>query len=597
MCGFAGEIAAGRPADREAVERMAARLADRGPDGAGSWTSENVALAHRRLKIIDLSERGSQPMVDDELGLAVVFNGCIYNHRELRSELEAAGYSFRSTSDTEVLLKGYHRWGPEFLQRLSGMFAFALHEIRGGRTMLARDRLGIKPLYFAESRGAFRFASTPQALIAGGGVDVSIDRHALHHYLTWHAVVPPPRTILSGVRKLAPGSYTMVEADGRRRAHSYWHPDFSRDPERELMTPGHWRDAVLAALERAVRRRMVSDVPVGVLLSGGLDSSLIVALLAKAGHNGIETFNIGFEAVGGRKGDEYAYAELAAREFGTSHHRIEIDPGRMLPALDEAIAAMSEPMVSHDAVAFYLLSAEVRRHVKVVQTGQGADEVFAGYHWYSTIDEATGDDATSYADAFFDRPHSEMERYVQAEYRLASDPSSAFVEQHFARPGATESVDKALRIDTEVMLADDPVKRVDNMTMAWGLEARVPFLDHELVELAASCPPELKLADEGKGVLKEAGRHLLPAEIVDRPKGYFPVPALNHLEGPFLEKVREALHSGRARDRGLFEADAVERLLEEPNEHITPLDGNTLWQLGLLELWLEKIEGQAAAAG
>ena len=216
MCGFAGEIAAGRPADREAVERMAARLADRGPDGAGSWTSENVALAHRRLKIIDLSERGSQPMVDDELGLAVVFNGCIYNHRELRSELEAAGYSFRSTSDTEVLLKGYHRWGPEFLQRLSGMFAFALHEIRGGRTMLARDRLGIKPLYFAESRGAFRFASTPQALIAGGGVDVSIDRHALHHYLTWHAVVPPPRTILAGVRKLAPGSYTMVEADGRR---------------------------------------------------------------------------------------------------------------------------------------------------------------------------------------------------------------------------------------------------------------------------------------------------------------------------------------------------------------------------------------------
>ncbi len=601
MCGFAGEIAQGRAADAEAVVRMAAVLEPRGPDGSGSWSRGRVALAHRRLKIIDLSEAGSQPMIDEELGLAIVFNGCIYNHRELRAELEGAGYRFFSSSDTEVLLKAYHRWGPEFVQELKGMFAFAIHEIATGRTMLARDRLGIKPLYLALVDGALRFASTPQALIAGGGIDVSIDRHALHHYLTWHAVVPPPRTILSGVRKLSPGSYMLVEADGRRRRHSYWLPDFSRDPADEHMGETDWRDAVIGTLREAVRRRMVSDVPVGVLLSGGLDSSLIVALLAEAGVSDLSTFNIGFEEVGGRKGDEYSYAELVARRFGTKHRRIEIGAERMLPALDGAIAAMSEPMVSHDAVAFYLLAEEVRKHVKVVQSGQGADEVFAGYHWYATVDEATDDEDDdgfeAYSDAFFDRPHSEMEDYVQSGYRLRGDPSSDFVREHFARPGAEEPVDKALRIDTEVMLVDDPVKRVDNMTMAWGLEARVPFLDHELVELAARCPPELKLDQEGKGVLKDAGRHLLPAEVVDRPKGYFPVPALSHLEGPFLELVCDAVTSQRARDRGLFEPEAVERLLHEPNEHMTPLDGNKLWQLGLLELWLEGIESAAASAG
>ncbi len=240
----------------------------------------------------------------------------------------------------------------------------------------------------------------------------------------------------------------------------------------------------------------------------------------------------------------------------------------------------------------------MRKHVKVVQSGQGADEVFAGYHWYATVDEATDDEDDDGFEAystFFDRP--QMQDYVQSGYRLRGDPSSDCPQSALARPGAEEPVDKALRIDTEVMLVDDPVKRVDNMTMAWGLEARVPFLDHELVELAARCPPELKLDQEGKGVLKDAG----PASLLRRggrpPQGYFPVPALSHLEGPFLELVCDAVTSQRARDRGLFEPEAVERLLHEPNEHMTPLDGNKLWQLGLLELWLEGIESAAASAG
>jgi asparagine synthase (glutamine-hydrolysing) len=252
---------------------------------------------------------------------------------------------------------------------------------------------------------------------------------------------------------------------------------------------------------------------------------------------------------------------------------------------------MSEPMVSHDAVGFYLLSEEVSRHVKVVQSGQGADEVFAGYHWYPPLagvddgDEAATLDA--YAGAFFDRSHAGVCDLLAPHWRLDADASRALVAEHLGRPGAGTAVDRALRLDTQVMLVDDPVKRVDNMAMAWGLEARVPFLDHELVELAARCPPGLKLASGGKGVLKEAARRVVPAEVIDRPKGYFPVPALSHLQGSELELVAAALHDPAAKERGLFAPGAVEALLRAPNDSLTPLGGNTCWQLGLLELWLQ----------
>ncbi len=257
---------------------------------------------------------------------------------------------------------------------------------RRRRVVLGRDRLGIKPLYLAETGGALRFASTPQALIAGGGVDTSIDPVALHHYLTWHAVVPPPRTILAGVRKLEPATLMVIEPDGERRTTTYWRPSFSRDAAGDGgRDADSWREEVLEALRRAVRRRMVADVPVGVLLSGGLDSSLIVALLAEQGQRGLQTFSIGFDPVGGREGDEFVYSDRVVEEFATDHHKLPIGEGRTIAALEGAIAAMSEPMVSHDNVAFYLLSQEVSKHVKVVQSGQGADEVFAGYHWYATV--------------------------------------------------------------------------------------------------------------------------------------------------------------------------------------------------------------------
>jgi asparagine synthase (glutamine-hydrolysing) len=589
MCGIAGELRRAAPPDRDALDRMSASLAPRGPDGAGSWFHDGTALAHRRLAIIDLSERGAQPMIDDELGLTVVFNGIIYNHRELRAELEGAGARFRSESDTEVLLKGWAEWGEGLLDRLVGMFAFCLVEHASGRCVLARDRLGIKPLYLQELRdGGLRIASSLPAIVAGGGADTRVDPVALHHYLSFHSIVPAPRTIVRGVRKLPPATVLVLEPDGRRRERRYWDPPFERDPDRADWSAEDWETAIMDALRVAVRRRMVADVPVGILLSGGLDSSLIAALLAEQGQRGLATFSVGFEAVGDREGDEFEFSDLVAAEFGTDHHQIRVGAERLLPALPRAIAAMSEPMVSHDAVAFYLLSEEVSKQRKVVQSGQGADEVFGGYYWYPPLLEDEGDGLDVYMRAFFDRDDAGVRALLGEEWVADGDPSRALAAAWFAAEGAGSAIDRGLRLDAEVMLVDDPVKRVDNMTMAHGLEARTPFLDHELVELAASCPPELKLADGGKGVLKRGARGIVPDAVIDRPKGYFPVPALSHLEGPVLEMVGDALRSDAARSRGLFREEVVEEMLASPNEHRTNLDGSTLWQLGLLELWLQE---------
>jgi asparagine synthase (glutamine-hydrolysing) len=587
MCGFSGELTFdGMQASIEAVWRMTERLAPRGPDGAGLHGLGRAALGHRRLKIIDLSERAQQPMSDPELGLTVAFNGCIYNYRELRRELEAMGYRFFSDGDTEVVLKAYHAWGPDCPRRFQGMFAFAVHERDSGRLALGRDRLGIKPLYLAYEEGRrLRFASSLPALLAAGDIDATIDPVGLHHYMTFHSVVPAPFTILNGVKKLPAATVSVFEPDGRRADHVYWALTFERDAEDIETSADVWRDRVHDALRRAVDRRMVADVPVGVLLSGGVDSSLIVGLLSEAGQRHLKTFSIGFEAANGEDGDEFVYSDRVAEHFDTDHYKIFVKSRRLLDALPSTIAAMSEPMVSYDNVGFFLLSEEVSQHVKVVQSGQGADEIFAGYHWYPPLVDSN-DPVEDYAEVFFDRDHEEYGQAVDPGL-LDEDYSRAFVAGHFALPGADRAIDKALRLDTTVMLVDDPVKRVDNMTMAWGLEGRVPFLDHELVELAARIPAEHKVRDGGKGVLKDVARQVVPPEVVDRPKGYFPVPALKYIDGPYLDLVRDALKSRKAEERGLFRKTYVDRLLDEPMEHITPLRGSKLWQVALLEMWLQ----------
>jgi len=385
MCGFAGEIRFDqRPADVELVARMAGVLAPRGPDAQGLFHQGRYAAAHRRLKIIDLSEHAQQPMVDRDLGITLVFNGCIYNYQSLREELKGMGYRFASTGDTEVILKAFHAWGDDCVKRFHGMFAFAAYERDTGILTLARDRFGIKPLYTARVDGGLRFASSLPALLEGKDIDRGLNLDALNHYMSWHAVVPPPHTIVRGVQKLAPATIVKIDTAGEAKTRTWWTLDVAADPTISAMSAREREDLVEQALRLAVERRMVADVPVGVLLSGGVDSSLIVALLADMGQKGLQTFSIGFEAAGGEAGDEFKYSDLVAARYGTDHHQIHIPTSELMDALPGTIRAQSEPMVSYDNVAFYLLSREVSKHTKVVQSGQGADEVFAGYHWYRT---------------------------------------------------------------------------------------------------------------------------------------------------------------------------------------------------------------------
>jgi asparagine synthase (glutamine-hydrolysing) len=588
MCGIAGEIAFhGVRADLAAVARMTGAMADRGPDGEGTCDWGWVALGHRRLRVIDLTEAGTQPMVDECLGIGVVFNGCIYNHRELRAEL-ADDYPFRSSSDTEVILAAYHRWGEHLVDHLVGMFALAVVDAPAEKVVLARDRLGIKPLYLSSTGSRVRFASTLPALLAAGGVDTEIDPVGLHHYLSWHSIVPAPRTILCGVTKVPPATVRVIDAHGRTRDRLYWRPDYIRRGQYAGWDAGDWQDAVHGALRTAVRRRLVADVPVGVLLSGGLDSSLIVALLAEAGQQGLSTFSIGFEDTDDQAGDEFAYSDQVAQAFGTDHHRLPVADVDLPAAVEGAVGAMSEPMSSHDVTAFYLLSRVVSQYVKVVQCGQGADEVFAGYAYHQCAAATAREGACgAFTQAFRDHDPVGLRDILAPEWLPPSDVSGQWLADRLAAPGAETALDAVLRLDTHLLMVDDPVKRVDNMTMAFGLEARTPFLDQDLVELAAACPPGLKSAHGGKGILKDIGCQLLPAPVVHRPKGYFPVPALAHLEGPILALVREALYAPGARRRGLFRPDCVEELLAMPNARHGPTGPNVLWQLGVLELWLQ----------
>ena len=587
MCGICGELRFdGSTPDLGIIKRMSEKIARRGPDHAATFSDGPLAFGHRRLAIIDLTPSADQPMVDKDLRLSVVFNGTIYNYKELRAELIEMGYAFFSEGDTEVIIKAYHAWGEKCVERFFGMFAFALWDMRHATLFLARDRFGIKPLYYSLDGAHLRFASNLQALLAAGGVDTSIDAVALHHHFTLHAVVPAPRTILNGVKKLPPATTMMFTATGQITLRTYWSLDATRPSQ--TLSEQDWLKATRIVLTRAVERhRLAADVPVGVLLSGGLDSSLLVGLLADHVEN-LLTFSVGFEDIGdgAEKGDEFEYSDQVAEHFNTRHHKFLIPNSEVLSRLPEAVSNMAEPMVSQDAVAFYLLGERVSDEVKVVLSGQGADEVFGGYFWYPVMNQANGSNLERFSSNYFDRDHAEYLEMISPAYHLP-DVTSVLVESGLNKEKADTFLDQVLRFDVTTLVVDDPVKRVDNMTMAWGLEARVPFLDHELVELAAKMPPELKLKEGGKFPLKAIARGLIPDSVIDRPKGYFPVPALKYVRGDFLEFMRGILLSDVCIKRGIYQRPYVEKLLADPEAHLTRIQGSKLWHLALLELWLQ----------
>ena len=575
MCGLAGEIRFSAAASTYYVDAMLNKLAARGPDGRGLMAQDNVCFGHQRLTIIDLTAAGGQPMHDAELGLTIVFNGCIYNYKALRAELEQLGQRFFSGSDTEVILKAYAQWQEHCMARFNGMFAFAIWHRDSNTTFLARDRLGIKPLYYYHNQHGFWFASTLPALLQCAEVPQQLNPAALHQYMSFRAIVGSD-TLFSNVHKLRPGHWLKVSAGGEISQGCYWQLH-SRIDDSDRRSEQDWQHELKQALFASARRRLEADVPVGVLLSGGLDSSLLVGILSELGQKQLHTFSIGFDKVAEEEGNEFCYSDIIAQHYDTRHNKIFARHDTLLSHLRPCVEAMSEPMVSHDVIGFYLLAQAVSQHVKV----------FAGYHWYPPMTDATTSNAAEhYAGAYFSWQQPQLAQLLAPEYCL-HNYSMQYVQDYFAACDARLPVDKALQLDTAVMLVDDPLKRVDNMTMAFGLEARVPFVDHQLVELAFSMPHQLKLRDGGKYLLKQVARDIIPAAVIDRPKGYFPVPALRNMQGDYLQLAKEVFSQPAARQRQLFNMSYIDAMLAEPEQYRGRF-GSKLWQVTLLELWLQQ---------
>ena len=585
MCGICGQLRFdGDTPSSESLDNMMNKLARRGPDSNGKWLEGKIGFGHQRLSIIDLSSSGSQPMIDSLLKLTLVFNGTIYNYKQLRSRLIGKGYSFFSSSDTEVIIKAYHYWGEDCVNHLDGMFAFAIWDKPSKKLFIARDRMGIKPLYYNLTNKAFTFASNSQALLTQD-LDKSVNPIALQQQLSLHGVVPAPNTIINGIKKLKPGTYIVLSEKGDIKEQTYWHPSATR-PEGNVSEEDYIARTHELLTAAVTKRMAASDVPIGVLLSGGLDSSLIVALLKEAGHRDIRTFSIGFEDIDDESGSEFEYSDQVVSKFKTDHKKYLLSNQEVLPRLSEAVMNMSEPMVGQDAIAFYLLSEQVSKHTKVVLSGQGADEAFAGYFWYPRMAKEHGDEIESFSKHYVDRPHEEYLQTVMPIYQ-GENHTHKWLSKEFLKPGADSFIDKVFRTDMTRLIVDDPVKRVDNMTMAWGLEARVPFMDTELVEWALKIPPSLKMREEGKYPLKRIARELLPSSVIDRKKGYFPMPALKYIQGDFLEFMSDILLSSSCRNRGIFDQKYINKVINSPRDYMTSLNGSRLWHLALLEFWMQ----------
>ena len=585
MCGICGQLrfdGAGVKTDTLSV--MMAKIARRGPDSNGQWVKDDVGFGHQRLSVIDLSSYGAQPMVDDALSLTLVFNGTIYNYQALRQQLIGKGYNFFSHSDTEVILKAYHHWGEDCVLYLDGMFAFAIWDQAKQQLFIARDRMGIKPLYYSLSGKAITFASNTQALLTQN-IDKSINPVALQQQLSLHGVVPAPNTIINGIRKVRPATTITINKAGKFVEKTYWQPVAKRPAEK--LSDEDYIEKTHELLTEAVMKRMsAADVPIGVLLSGGLDSSLLVGLLHEAGHQDIRTFSIGFEDIDDEAGSEFEYSDQIVEKFNTRHEKYVVSNTAVLPRLSEAVANMAEPMVGQDAVAFYLLSEQVSKHIKVVLSGQGADEAFAGYFWYSRMNAEQGSEVSRFSRHYVDRPHEDFLKTVNSQYH-GDNHTHDWLNKEFAKANAATFMDKVFRADITRLIVDDPVKRVDNMTMAWGLEARVPFMDTKLVEWALQLPPELKMREEGKHPLKQISRGLLPDSVIDRKKGYFPMPALKYVQGEFLEFMSDILTSSACVNRGIFNQSYIQKVINSPRDYMTALNGSRLWHMALLEYWLQ----------
>ena len=584
MCGIVGEYFFEKHNIDNNYKLLLDKIKSRGPDYSGYILKDRIFLGHSRLSIIDLSAASNQPFEDSESNLCMVYNGCIYNYLDIRKQLIKKGYLFKTSGDTEVVIKSFIEWGHDCLKKFEGDFALAIWNNKKKELFLARDRFGVKPLYYANEKNFFRFGSTLQSIITKKDIDLELDPKSMHMHFSLHAVVPAPNTILKNIKKVPPGHFLVIGIENKVVMKQYWSLKKVED-NNYIIDEKEALDLTRESLIDSINKRLsASDIDVGVLLSGGLDSSLIVAL-ARENFPSLKTYSIGFDDDHEEKGSEFYYSDQVVKKFNTNHKKFIIDNNSVLDKLPEAFNSMSEPMVAQDAIAFYMLSELVSKEVKVVLSGQGADEAFAGYFWYQKIN-LEKNNYKNFAKHYFDRGSEELRKFLNLELEL--DFTSLMVEKKFKDINNKKLISNVLNFDITTLVVDDPVKRVDNMTMAWGLEARVPFLDHKLVELSSRIDPNLHLLRNGKKILKDISDELLPKEVISRKKGYFPMPALKFIRGKYYDFVYDILNSSECYNRNIYNRNYIDMLLEKPNEYKTAIDGNKLWHAAATELWFQQ---------
>ena len=584
MCGIVGEYFFDKNYKINNFDLLLNKIKSRGPDYSGFFVKNNLALGHSRLSIIDLSSSSNQPYQDNEAQLILVYNGCIYNYKKLREILEKNGHTFRTTGDTEVVLTSYKEWGYDCLKKFEGDFAFAIWDNKKRKLFLARDRFGVKPLYYHHSKNFFRFGSNIQSLIVKEDINLELDHKSLHLHFSLHSVVPAPKTIFKNINKIKPGHYMVLGDNNKLVIEQYWKLNILEQDQYisdEIEAKNLIKDSLVEAIEKRID---ASDIDVGVLLSGGLDSSLIVALAIKKFPK-LKTYSIGFDDDKKEKGSEFLYSDQIVNHFKTDHKKFNIDNNSVLSRLPETFKSMSEPMVAQDAVAFYMLSEIVSKEVKVVLSGQGADEGFGGYFWYQKI-KTEQNNYANFLKHYADRDHDEMIEFLN--YKYTENYTSRMIKKIFDKNKSKNLISKVLNYDITNLVVDDPVKRVDNMTMAWGLEARVPFLDHQLIEASTKIDPNIHLLRNGKNILKKISDNILPEDIISRKKGYFPMPALKYIRGEYYDFVYDILTSSECFNRNIYNMDYIKKLLKKPNEYTTAIDGNKLWHAAATELWFQQ---------